>query len=227
MNRYVFIFIFGVFTIAGMCAQGTYEVGAIPEFNLGVKLSEVWKMDVEFAPRIEAFSGDFDGNSETDIFFDLLDVTSVLNRTVGVDAKAGMGYLARFERERVVHRFLQQYSFTNPHYGYRLGHRFRIDQTFRPDEKFEFRARYRLSSDISLNGEFIDPGEIYIKLGNEYIGSWQDGDSDLEIRVVPSLGYYFDDAHKLELGVDYRIDSFLNATASHRFWLSVGYYLSL
>lgn len=167
MRRQSFFFFFNVFTVAAVFAQETYEVGAIPEFNLGIKLSKVYKLDVELAPRIETFSGDFDGSSETDIFFDLLDVTTVLNRTVGVDAKVGMGYLARFEQERVVHRFIQQYSFTNPHYGYRLGHRFRIDQTFRPDEKFEFRARYRLSSDVSLNGEFIDPGEIYLKLGNE------------------------------------------------------------
>lgn len=227
MQKSLLLFILGIFLTLGVYAQGSYEIGAIPEFNFGGKFSKVWGMDVEFAPRFEAISGDFKGNSETDIYFGLLDVTTVVNRTVGVDSKIGLGYLARFQENRVVHRFIQQYSFTNPYYGFRLGHRFRIDETFRPNADFEFRARYRLSSDISLNGEFIDPGEVYVKLGNEYVGSFQGDETDLEIRLVPSLGYYVNDDNKVELGIDYRISSFLNDAVAHRFWLSVGYYLSL
>ncbi len=208
-------------------AQGTYEIGVLPEFNLGIDLSKVWGIDVELAPRLETHTGDFGGASDTDVYFGLLDVTAVFNRTIAVDAKLGLGYLSRFEADVITHRLIQQYSFTVPYYGFRIGHRFRIDETFTPDEAVEFRARYRLSSDISLNGEFIDAGEVYFKIGNEYVGSLQDDHTDLEIRFVPSLGYYFDDANKFEVGVDYRIDSFLDSTANHRFWLNVGYYLSL
>ena len=227
MKRHLLFFILGALLSTAIYAQGSYEIGTIPKFNFGTKLSKVYSLDVELAPRFEAIAGDFDGNSETDIFFSLLDVTTILNRTVGVDAKLGFGYLARFEEDRIVHRLLQQYAFTNPYFGFRLGHRFRIDETFRPDEDFEFRARYRLSSDISINGEFIDPGEIYIKVSNEYVGSFQGDDTDLEIRLIPALGYYLNDDNKVELGVDYRIDSFLDSTANHRFWLSIGYFLSL
>lgn len=210
-----------------LCAQNSFEVGTIPEFNLATSLSTLWVLDVELAPRIEIASGTFGKVSQRDISYGLLDVTTVVNRTVGVDAKVGLGYLARFEEGTIAHRLIQQYSFTVPHYGYRLGHRFRVDETFTPEEDIEIRLRYRLSSDVSLNGEFIDPKEVYFKIGNEYIYSFQGAVQDLEIRVVPSLGYYFDDDHKFEVGIDYRIDAFLESFAAHRFWLSIGYYLSI
>lgn len=216
-----------IFSHGILSAQAAYEIGVIPEFNFGGALSELWSVDVEFASRFEAVSGRFGEEAETDVFFGLLDVTTVVNRTVGVDAKVGLGYLARFQEEQIIHRFIQQYAFTNPYFGYRLGHRFRVDETFRPNRDVELRLRYRLSSDISLNGEFIDPKEIYLKIGNEYVGSFQGDEVDLEIRLVPTLGYYVNDDHKIELGIDYRVDSFLQSTADHRFWLSVGYYLSL
>lgn len=127
---------------------------------------------------------------------------------MGVDAKVGLGYLVRFKEGRIAHRFIQQYSFTVPRYGYRVGHMFRVDETFTPDQVIEIRLRHRISSDVSLNGEFIDPKELYLKLGNEYVYSFQGETQDLEIRFVPSLRYYFNDDNKLELVIDYRVDSF-------------------
>lgn len=208
-------------------AQRTYEVGTIPEFNFATSLSKLWALDVELAPRFELVSGEFGKGAQDDIYFGLLDITTVFNRTVGVDAKVGLGYLARFEEGLIAHRFIQQYSFTVPRYGYRIGHRFRVDETFTPDEDIEIRLRYRISSDISLNGEFIDPKELYLKLGNEYVYSFQGETQDLEIRFIPSLGYYFNDDNKLEVGMDYRVDAFLESNTEHRFWINVGYYLSL
>lgn len=210
-----------------LSAQSTYEIGTIPEFNFAASLSKLWAIDAEIAPRFEIASGTFGETSREDIFFGLLDVTTVFNRTVGVDAKVGFGYLARFEEGTIAHRFIQQYSFTVPNYGYRIGHRFRVDQTLTPNEDIEVRLRYRISSDISLNGEFIDSNELYIKIINEYVYSFQGVEQDLEIRFVPALGYYFDDDNKFEIGIDYRLDAFLESSAEHRFWLSIGYYFSL
>lgn len=220
-----FILIF--FTSTLLYGQSLYEVGILPEINIGTKINALLNINVEFAPRFEVSEGDFKGTNDTDVFYSLLDVTTVATRTVGVDAKVGIGYLARFRDKGLIHRAIQQYSFTVPYFGFRLGHRFRTDQTFNARQKVEFRVRYRLSSDISLNGEFIDPGEVYLKLGNEYVYSIQGDATDLEVRFVPTLGYYVNDANKLEIGIDYRMDSFLKATANHRFWINLGYYLSL
>ena len=222
-----FLFLLMMLSAGYLYSQSTYEIGMLPEVNIGAKLATLWSFNVEIAPRFEIAEGTFKGDRDTNIFYSLMDITTVVSRTVGVDAKAGVGYLSRLRDNQLIHRFIQQYSFTNPYFGYRLGHRFRVDQTFAPDEDVEVRMRYRVSSDISLNGEFIDPGEVYLKLGNEYVYAVQGDNTDLEIRVVPSLGYYFNDANKIELGVDYRIDSFLKSAADHRFWLNVGYYLSL
>ncbi|TVZ52523.1 DUF2490 domain-containing protein [Dokdonia sp. Hel_I_53] len=220
----IFLILLGPLSSYG---QSTYEIGVLPEVNIDTKLATLNAINVEIAPRFEWAQGTFEGESETDIFYSLLDITSVMTRTVGVDAKVGFGYLVRFREDAVIHRFIQQYSFTTPYFGYRLGHRFRVDQTFAPNENLEVRMRYRLSSDISLNGEFIDPGEVYLKIGQEYVYAIQGSETDLEIRLVPSFGYYFDDANKVELGIDYRLDSFLTSAPDHRFWLNLGYYLSL
>lgn len=220
-----FILMFSLSTL--LYGQTLYEVGILPEVNIGKKINELWNINVEFAPRFELSKGDFKGDNDTDVFYSLLDVTTVATRTVGVDAKVGAGYLARFRDKKLIHRAIQQYSFTVPYFGFRLGHRFRTDQTFSANQKAEFRARYRLSSDISLNGEFIDPREVYLKLGNEYVYSLQGDATDLEVRFVPTLGYFANDTNKLEIGVDYRMDSFLDATANHRFWINLGYYMSL
>ncbi len=208
-------------------SQTNYETGILPKVNLGVKLDPVYTLNVEIAPRVEVSEGIFDANNPNTIYFSLLDVTTVVSRVVWVDAKIGLGYLSRFQNNKIIHRFLQQYTVTNPYFGYRLGHRFRVDETVRNNEKTEFRVRYRLSSDISMNGEFIDPQEVYFKIGNEYVYSFQGKETDFEIRLVPSLGYYVNDDHKLEIGVDYRVNSFLSSTANHRFWLHLGYFISL
>lgn len=227
MRTRVSCLIVAFYSFSYLIAQADYEIGVLPEFNFGTSLSNLWSLDAEIASRFETISGTFGKSATANVYFELVDVTTVFNRTVGVDAKVGLGYLARFRDDKIIHRFIQQYAFTNPYYGFRIGHRFRVDQTFDPSESIEVRLRYRISSDISLNGEFIDPKEFYLKLGNEYVYSLQESETDLEIRLVPTLGYYLDDDHKIELGIDYRIDSFISTTVDHRFWLNIGYYLSL
>ncbi len=106
----------------------------------------------------------------------------------------------------------------------RLAHRFAADQTFGGGDPTEWRLRYRLGTELPLNGQEADPKELYLKINNEYLGSWQGNDSDLEIRLVPVLGYLFTDKNKLEFGLDYRIDSFLANEARQRFWGVLAWY---
>jgi hypothetical protein len=109
--------------------------------------------------------------------------------------------------------------------GFRLVHRFSTDQTFSKEEKPEFRLRYRIASEVALSGESVDPNEFYFKFNNEYLKSWQDADNDLEIHLVPLLGYNLVNNNKIEMGLDYRVNSFLDNNTRHSFWMNVNWFI--
>jgi hypothetical protein len=106
-----------------------------------------------------------------------------------------------------------------------LAHRFVTDQTFSPLEAPVFRLRYRLTSEIPLNGESVDPGELYLRINNEYLNSVQGGEYDLEIRLVPLLGYEINNRFKVESGLDYRVNSFLASKTRHSYWMTINFFV--
>jgi len=91
----------------------------------------------------------------------------------------------------------------------------------------EFRLRYRLSAEIPLNGQSADPKEFYIKINNEYLNSIKENKYDLELRLVPLLGYAVNQNNKLEVGMDYRVRSFLFSPSRHNTWLSFNWFIEL
>ncbi|NND34015.1 MAG: DUF2490 domain-containing protein [Saprospiraceae bacterium] len=138
----------------------------------------------------------------------------------------GDGFLIRLREGKLINRIVQQFIITKKYPGLLLSHRFAFDQTFSRDTSTEFRLRYRLSSEIPLNGQSVDAREFYIKLSNEYLNSFQRDNYDLEIRLSPFLGYELKDSQKLELGLDFRINSFLNGSPASRFWIGFNWYQS-
>ena len=130
----------------------------------------------------------------------------------------------RIVENRLVHRLIQQLSFTKNYTGFKLSHRFRADQTFHEQISTQYRFRYRLASEIALDGLNVDPKEFYLKINNEYLNILRDGVYDLEIRLTPFLGYKFTDSQKLEIGIDYRFKSFIRDTVLHQFWLGINWY---
>ena len=212
----------------GAEAQSVTNVGVIPKLNIKKKFENLWSLNLEIAPRVEIAEGSSLSKVENETFYTLTDVTTILSRTVGVSNSIGAGYLTRIEEDqRTSHRFIQQYVMVDYHETYRIAHRFRTDQTFREGRVPVFRARYRISSDIALEGQTVDPSEFYFKISNEYIGILRDNANDIEIRLTPTLGYNLANKNKIELGLDYRIDSFINSAADHRYWVQVGYYFGL
>jgi hypothetical protein len=71
------------------------------------------------------------------------------------------------------------------------------------------------------------PREFYLKINNEYLYGWHNSDNDIEIRVVPLIGYNFVDKSKLELGLDYRLNSFLYDNPRNSFWLSINWFFRI
>lgn len=228
MKKVRYILVFCVLASFGGHSQSVTNVGIIPKLNIKKKFENLWSLNLEIAPRIEVAEGPSLASLENETFYTLTDVTTILSRTVGVSNSVGAGYVTRIEEDqRTSHRFIQQYVMIDYHETYRIAHRFRTDQTFREGRAPTFRARYRISSDIALQGQSVDPSEFYFKISNEYVGILRDDANDIEIRLTPTLGYNLANKNKIELGIDYRIDSFINSAPDHRYWIQVGYYFPL
>jgi hypothetical protein len=208
-------------------AQDTYQLGALPSVNFNYKLQKGWYTNVKMESRQAFTSGRFAHETDARYRYILTDFSVLLAKKVGLNARVAGGYLLRFREGHTVHRFIQHYSVVQRLNGYRLAHRIVFDQTFSAQQPGVFRLRYRLASEIPLNGESADPREFYFKLSNEYLNSLESQEYDLEIRLVPLLGYIFSPAHKIEIGLDYRVNTFLIGQGHHDFWTSVNWFIEM
>lgn len=212
------IFILLVYTAK---AQSSYQLGLLPSLNINKKLPKDWALHFKAESRQFLYQEDFSYD------YALTDVALLASTRVRFNTRITMGYMVRIDGEEVKSRTIQQVSFArrNPHVN--LAHRIAMDQTFSSSEDTELRFRYRLSSEIPLEGESLDPGEFFLKVSNEYINSFQGSDYDLEIRGATFVGYALLPSSKLELGLDYRASSFLVGQMRNRFWIGINFYQSI
>lgn len=220
-------FLFFCFLSTQLWAQSNYELGLLPALNINQKLKKSWGLNYKVESRISGVEGRFSEPAKAETQYLLTDLSVLTSRKVGLNNTLAAGYLLRLENTTVSHRTIQQYTLVSTYNAFRLAQRFSTDQTFSKEEAAEFRLRYRLSFDIPLNGLVVDDREFYLKINNEYLNSLQGGTYGLEIRMVPSLGYAFNDKNKLELGVDYRFSDFLKGPATHTFWLPLSWFISI
>lgn len=208
-------------------AQSTYQVGGLPSINLNYKLKNEWSSNFKIESRQLLQRGTFNGDSDKSYDYVLTDFSLIAAKKVGLNSRISVGYLFRFRDGNATHRLIQQYTVTQRLPGFRLAHRVVTDQTFSPTSVTEYRLRYRLATEIPLNGQSADPKEFYLKISNEYLNSVQNSDYDLEIRLVPLLGYAITEQHKIEVGLDYRVNSFLHQYARHSFWTSINWFIEI
>lgn len=219
----LFVFIWGI----GL-TQNTYQLGVLPSFNLNKKLSAQWKTNLKIESRQSLKEGFFKESNQVQYEYVLTDFTLILAKKVGLGNTLSGGYTLRLREGDLIHRSIQQFTVVRKFSEYRLAHRLSTDQTFIKDEPVEFRLRYRLTLEFALAGQSVNPKEFYLKINNEYLNILQDKDYDLEIRFVPFLGYKFTDENKLEMGLDYRLDSFVNKGGSrNRFWGILSWFIVL
>jgi hypothetical protein len=214
-------------SIGTSSAQDRYQIGTLTSFNINSRFSDRWSLNTRAEARQRFQSGTFQGESERQFRYVLTDVSVIVARRVGLRSRVALGYLLRAEDGALAHRFIQQYTVMQQLAALRLAHRFMGDQTFAPSEGPEFRLRYRLSTELPLQGEAVDPGEFYVKLNNEYLNSLQNSTYDLEIRVVPLLGYDATDHLRIETGLDYRVNGFVHGDTRHSFWVSLNFFVDL
>lgn len=215
------------FFIGKSVAQDTYLLGTIPSFNLNKGISSDWSLNFKAETRMRFVQGEFGENAPSDLNLQLADFALTISRKTGLNNSLAGGYQIRLRGKQTFHRFIQQFTVVRRYEAFRMAHRFSSEQTFNSDNPGELRLRYRVTAEIPLNGQSVDPGEFYLKLNNEYLNSWQEGEHDLEIRLVPLAGYEFTDNNKLEFGLDYRLSSFVDGNSRNSFWFNIGWYLKI
>lgn len=208
-------------------AQNTYQIGGLPSLNLNSKLKNSWAINFKVESRQIYQKRIFNSTVDKRVDYVLTDFSLIVAKKVGLNSRLAVGYLTRIRDKKHIKRTIQQYTIIRKLTSSRISHRFSTDQTFFSDDSLEFRLRYRFTSEIPLNGQTVDPKEFYIKINNEYLNSWQNKDYDLECRLVPLLGYNFTDSNKTEIGLDYRINSFLNNRSRNSFWISINWFVEI
>lgn len=207
--------------------QATFELGTLPAVNLNKKLKKDWSLNFKIEARQLIMEGDFQSDANKGFTYVRTDNSLLAAKKVGLNSKIAGGYMLRILEDEIVHRIIQQYSIVQRMIGFRLAHRFSSDQTFSPEEIVQIRLRYRITSEIPLNGQSLDTREFYLKINNEYLPIFQGKERDFEIRIVPLLGYQFARGHKTEFGMDYRVKSMFSDEPSHSFWTSLSWYVDI
>lgn len=224
-----FLLVFFLFAaISTAITQSSYRVGFLPGINLNTRIKGDWRLNFRTESRFFFAEGGENLPVESGFDFDLIDFATVISRKVSANQTAGVGYLTRLRSNGVVnHRFIQQYTIVKKYETWRLAHRISTDQTSDPEGPWTYRLRYRLAAEWALNGMEVDPREWYLKLNHEYLGSMEGKEADLEMRLVPALGFAFTDANKLECGLDYRVNNWIQGQPRHVYWLAVSWFVSL
>lgn len=208
-------------------AQPNYTVGVLPSINLSTSLPQGFKINLNTESRQTFFNKSPNQNRDFEYEYNLTDITLIVSKKVGLNKTLAAGYLFRINEGALQQRSIQQFIVSTKYENFIISHRIATDQTYLKDESTAFRLRYRISAGIPLNGQTVDPGEFYLKLNHEYLNELQDGIFDLEIRVVPFLGFEISDKNKIELGLDFRINSFLEGASQSRYWTAINWYRSI
>lgn len=216
----ILIFIL-LFTSKGY-TQDNFQFGAIPVFNVNKKLPEGLAINFKTETRQVFYN-----EQELAWQHELFDFSTIISKKIALNNAIAAGYLLRVEGTEVISRFIQQFVVIQNSAVFRLAHRFSTDQTLEGNEAVEWRFRYRISTQIPLSGQTVDPREFYFKINNEYLYATQKKNQDLEIRLVPFLGYQFTDNNKIEIGLDNRFDSFINESLATTSWFNIIWFVSI
>jgi hypothetical protein len=208
-----------------ICSQTQTKAGFLPSINYNHKINKLYEINFKFESRHFVFENNASQSSAFNYEYSLSDVSALIGRKVGLNSKVVLGVLTRIEPDVVSYRTIQQFIFQSKIENFRVAHRIAMDQTFSSTESTEFRLRYRLSAEIPLSGLKVDVKEFYFKFNTEVLNSIQDNEYDLELRVVPNIGYVINEQHKIELGLDNRFVSFIDNQTRFTSWITINWFL--
>jgi hypothetical protein len=204
-------------------AQESYSIGYLPALNFNAKLSKPGSLNLNIQQRTTLFNKQ---DNKLIHRHALADLTVMYGHKIGLYSKISIGGLLRCRNNELIERTIQQFVRVSQLNQLKLINRFRLDQTYFTTG-VEYRLRYRLGVQVPLNGTEVDNREMYLKVNNEYLAFFATTSSDLEVRVVSSLGYVINKKNKIEVGIDNRFSKLLAKSQSNSFWVTFGLYLSL
>lgn len=218
--RALFSLVF-VFASAWVAAQTPSQWRLLPSVNVNKKFERDWSANLRIESRQVLFEAPERFN------YELTDLALAGAKKLGLRTSLAVGALVRFDQDFTAFRSFQQLTLVRRYASLRVSHRFSSDQTFSAIESPEFRVRYRFSGERALSGESVDPREFFTKFNNEYLGGWQGGEVDPEIRLAAFLGYALTKSKKFELGLENRLDGFMGDSIRQRWWIGMNVFVSL
>jgi len=209
-----------------MAQKPIFFTGFFPEASITKKLENENRINFKIEHQ-QVLYDNRDGKSHQIRFKTYrTDLMSFYDWRLSPTSSFALGVFHRFQDGADANRFIQQFGKLQRLRTLRIAHRFRTDQTFTKGEKMAFRFRYRIAFEIPLNGTALDPGEHYLAVSNEPIISFQSRNFELENRLVISLGKLFQNGQKIEWGLDYRTDGYVDKPFRTRLWAKLGYFYS-
>lgn len=208
-------------------AQPKITSGLLPKLSLSYDLPKGYKLDNSIESRQKLYGRDPFAQGSFAYAHLLTDFNTSLSKSIGNKRSIGVGYTLRVNDAEIYHRALQQFAWTKTYETFRLVNRLTSDQTFGPKSSVQLRLRYRASFRILLSDKKANSNGFYLKLNNEYLGIINnDKGNDIEIRLVPLMGYEVNPKSAIEFGIDSRINKVFEKNASLSIWINLGFYAS-
>lgn len=176
-----------------------------PDLSVSYKLNNNYALNAKIESFHYAMERDEKNEPLWENKYDGTDIQLFITRRLGPFSRLALGYQYGHDPAKPAsHRIIQQYSIIRRPRSVAFVHRLRADQTFYKTDPARFRLRYRLSTEIPLQGQSLDPREFYLLASDEIIASAQNKKYRAENRFVFMAGFMFNGNHKLQVGIDYR-----------------------
>ncbi|MEB2781015.1 DUF2490 domain-containing protein [Algoriphagus sp. C2-6-M1] len=223
---YLSIFLLLMSFATALSQDHQFFTGLFPEATLTKKLKNDQKIIFKIEHQNVVYNNAIEQRENLQLTHYRTDLMSFYDVKLNPTKSIAFGVFHRIQEGANAKRIIQQFALVNRLREMKLAHRIRTDQTFTTGESVEIRLRYRMATEIPLAGSTLDPGEHYLVLSNEPILSLQEGEFEIENRLVFSLGKLLTSSQKLEWSIDYRTDKFIQEGFRTRLWAKIGYFYS-
>ncbi|MEK9613199.1 MAG: DUF2490 domain-containing protein [Flavobacteriaceae bacterium] len=223
MRKYLF---FLTFLVCFCVHSQEYQLGFLPTVNWNKKLPKEFAFNLKIQSREELKRGEFSTYQPVNFKHQLIDIETLFSKKISFKSKLLLGYMIRFKDGDLLHRILQQWIVKHSFSSVTFAHRLATDQTMGNSVSFQFRLRYRFTAVIPLNGQIVDAKEFYLKNSTESLLSFSDGKQNFDQRLIPFIGYEFNDRQKLEFGLNYLVRA-QSERINNTFWIGINWYQKL